>query len=47
MQASGLVRDLREAASLPTPEGAAFAQAVSDYAALTTRSAQIAALEYI
>jgi hypothetical protein len=45
MQASGLVRDMREAASLPTPEGAAFAAALGAYSALATRAEQLAALD--
>jgi Ca2+-binding RTX toxin-like protein len=45
MQASGLVRDMREAASLLTAEGGAFATALSSYAGLTTRAAQLAALD--
>jgi len=45
MQASGLVRDMREAASLQTTEGGAFATSLSSYAGLTTRPAQLAALD--
>lgn len=43
--ASGLVRDLREAASLQTPEGAVFAAAAATYVGLATRAAQLAALD--
>lgn len=44
MQGSGLVRDMREAASLQTTEGGAYAAALADYSGLTTRFAQLAAL---
>ena len=45
MQASGLVRDMREAASLQTTEGSAFAASLFSYTGLTTRAAQLAALD--
>lgn len=45
IQASGLVRDMREAASLPSGAGAAFAATLSAYSTLTTRTAQRAALD--
>ncbi len=44
MQGSGLVRNLREAASLQTPEGTALATKLADYAAAPTREAQRALL---
>ena len=45
MQASGLVRDMREAASLQTTEGGAFASALTSYTGLTTHAAQLSALD--
>ena len=45
MQGSGVVRDLREAASLTTAEGAILASALSQFAAATTRNAQRAQLD--
>lgn len=40
MQGSGVVRDLKEAASLTTAEGATLASALTQFATATTRNAQ-------
>ncbi|MEF8731794.1 MAG: hypothetical protein V5B40_07745 [Candidatus Accumulibacter meliphilus] len=45
MQGAGLVRSLREAASLPTAAGSALATQLAAYAAETTRSGQLARLD--
>ncbi|MDP2142563.1 MAG: hypothetical protein Q8J80_00380, partial [Gallionella sp.] len=45
MQGSGVVRDLRQAASLSTPEGATFATALGQFSAATTRNDQRALLD--
>ncbi len=44
MQGSGLVRDLREAASLPTAEATVLASQLATYSAATTKAAQQALL---
>ena len=45
MQGAGMVRSLRQAASLQTPEGTALASALAAFAAETTRSGQMAQLD--
>ena len=45
MQGSGVVRDLREAASITTTEGATLASALGQFAATTTRNEQRAQLD--
>jgi hypothetical protein len=45
MRGSGMVRDLREAASLPNAAGATFAGALAQFAATTTRNGQRAQLD--
>jgi hypothetical protein len=45
MQGAGQVRNLREAASLPTTQGSALATALTAYSAATTRSDQMAQLD--
>ena len=45
MQGSGVVRDLREAASIQTTEGATLATALGQFAATTTRNEQRAQLD--
>ena len=45
IQGAGLVRSLREAASLPTAAGSALATQLAAYAAETTRSGQLARLD--
>ena len=45
MQGSGWVRDLREAMSLGTPQGAALAAKMQDFANATTKDAQMALLD--
>ncbi|MCX7180568.1 MAG: calcium-binding protein, partial [Proteobacteria bacterium] len=45
MQGSGLVRNLREAASLPSAEGAELAARLSEYSAAATRAEQLTLLD--
>jgi hypothetical protein len=45
MQGSGVVRDLREAASILTTQGSALSALLTQYAAADTRSAQLAQLD--
>ena len=45
MQGAGLVRDLRQAASLNTPQGTALATLLTQYSAATTRAGQLALLD--
>jgi len=45
MQGSGMIRNLREAASLPSAEGAELARRLGEYSAATTRGEQLAMLD--